>query len=107
MRKLLVNNALDFIDKDIRDRYNLDLQVIGNVIYSVKRQEKQVKKKDGTIEIKKEIVEKKIMARVYALSTFYNDKGSLFDANFLKASGVLTKASFFACFNLNHGSSPY
>ena len=84
MRKLLCNNALDFIDKDIRDRYGLDLQVIGNVIYSVKRQEKQVKKKDGTIEIKKEIVEKKIMARVYALSTFYNDKGSLFDANFLK-----------------------
>ena len=57
MRKLLVNNALDFIDKDIRDRYGLDLQVIGNVIYSVKRREKEVKKKDGSIEIKKEIVE--------------------------------------------------
>ena len=55
----------------------------GNNVYEVKRVEKEVVKKDGSIEIKKEIVEKKLMARVYALSTFYNDKGSIFDKDFL------------------------
>ena len=32
---------------------------------------------------KTKILEKKLMARVYALSTFYNDKGSIFDKDFL------------------------
>ena len=36
--------------------------------------------KDG----KTKILVKKLMARVYALSTFYSDKGSIFDKDFLK-----------------------
>lgn len=82
-RKLLQNNAEKLVDPDLRRKYNLDLMTSGNNVYEVKRVEKEVVKKDGSIEIKKEIVEKKLMARVYALSTFYNDKGSIFDKDFL------------------------
>lgn len=82
-RKLLANNAEKLIDADIRRRYNLDLVTNGNNVYSVKREYKEVKKKNGTTETKSKIVEKKLMARVYALSTFYSDKGSLYDKDFL------------------------
>lgn len=82
-RKLLQNNAEKLVDPDLRRKYNLDLMTSGNNVYEVKRVEKEVVKKDGSVEIKKEIVEKKLMARVYALSTFYNDKGSIFDKDFL------------------------
>lgn len=43
----------------------------------------KIKKKDGTYDYKSKIVEKKLMARVFALSTFYTDKGSIFDKDFL------------------------
>lgn len=82
-RKLLQNNAEKLVDPDLRRKYNLDLMTSGNNVYEVKRIEKEVVKKDGSVEIKKEIIEKKLMARVYALSTFYNDKGSIFDKDFL------------------------
>jgi len=82
-RKLLQNNAEKLVDPDLRRKYNLDLVTSGNNVYEVKRQEIKTKRKDGTIEIKKKIVEKKLMARVYALSTFYTDKGSIFDKDFL------------------------
>lgn len=81
--KLLTNNAERLVDPDIRRKYNLDLITRGNNVYSVKREEKEVKKRDGTVEIKSEIVEKKLMARVFAISTFYTDKGSIFDKDFL------------------------
>ena len=72
--KLLQNNAEKLIDPDIRRRLNLDLTTNGDCVYAVTR-----RGKDGRI------LEKKLMARVLALSTFYNDKGSgLFDADFLK-----------------------
>ena len=82
-RKLLANNAEKLVDPDLRRKYDLDLMTSGNNVYEVKREEKEIVKKDGSIEIKKVIVEKKLMARVYALSTFYNDKGSIFDKDFL------------------------
>lgn len=82
-RKLLNNNAEKLVDPDIRRRYNLDLVTSGNNVYSVKRETKEVKKKNGTIETKSIIVEKKLMAKVYAISTFYNDKGSIYDKDFL------------------------
>lgn len=82
-RKLLQNNAEKLVDPDLRRKYNLDLVTSGNNVYEVKREERIVTKKDGSEEIKKVIVEKKLMARVYALSTFYNDKGSIFDKDFL------------------------
>jgi hypothetical protein len=82
-RKLLQNNAEKLIDPDIRRKYNLDLITSGNNVYEVKREQVEVKKKDGTTETKTKIVEKKLMARVFALSTFYSDKGSLFDKDFL------------------------
>lgn len=76
-RKLLQNNAEKLIDPDLRRKYNLDLVTSGNNVYEVtKRSEPD---KNG----KTKILEKKLMARVYALSTFYNDKGSIFDKDFL------------------------
>ena len=78
IRKLLQNNAEKLVDPDLRRKYNLDLVTSGNNVYEVtKRSEPD---KDG----KTKILEKKLMARVYALSTFYSDKGSIFDKDFLK-----------------------
>lgn len=72
-QKLLKNNAEKLIDPDIRRFYDLDLQVKGDNVYEVVRDDK------GNVK------EKKLMCRVMALSTFYNDKGSgLFDLEFLK-----------------------
>ena len=82
--KLLANNAEKLIDPDIRRRYNLDLRTKGNNVYAVETQDKVVKHKDGSETTKKIVVKKTLMARVYALSTFYNDKGSIFDKDFLK-----------------------
>lgn len=76
-RKLLQNNAEKLVDPDLRRKYNLDLVTSGNNVYHVtKRSEPD---KNG----KTKILEKKLMARVYAISTFYNDKGSIFDKDFL------------------------
>lgn len=76
-RKLLQNGAEKLVDPDIRRKYNLDLVTSGNNVYEVtKRSEPD---KNG----KTKILEKKLMARVYALSTFYKDKGSLYDKDFL------------------------
>ena len=76
-RKLLMNNAEKLIDPDLRRKYNLDLVTSGNNVYEVtKRSEPD---KEGNTKI----LEKKLMARVYAISTFYNDKGSIFDKDFL------------------------
>ena len=76
-RKLLQNGAEKLVDPDIRRKYNLDLVTSGNNVYEVtKRSEPD---KNG----KTKILEKKLMARVYALSTFYSDKGSIFDKDFL------------------------
>lgn len=82
-RKLLQNNAEKLVDPDLRRKYDLDLITSGNNVYSVKREEVTTKKKNGTTETKMKIVDKKLFARVYNLSTFYNDKGSIFDKDFL------------------------
>ncbi len=72
--KLLKNNAEKLVDPDLRRKYNLDLITLGDGVYEVLEREK------GTNKIKKKV----LMARVLALSTFYNDKGSgLFDKDFL------------------------
>lgn len=71
--KLLNNNAEKLIDPDIRRKYNLDLVTNGDCVYAVTSRNAEGK-----------VVGKKLMARVMALSTFYNDKGSgLFDKDFL------------------------
>lgn len=76
-KKLLQNNAEKLVDPDLRRKYDLDLVTNGSNVYEVtKRSEPD---KNG----KTKVLEKKLMARVYALSTFYNDKGSLFDKDFL------------------------
>lgn len=82
-RKLLQNNAEKLVDPDLRRKYNLDLITSGNNVYEVKRERRVIKHKDGTTEDKVKIVEKRLMARVFALSTFYTDKGSIFDKDFL------------------------
>lgn len=72
--KLLTNNAEKLIDPDIRRRYNLDIVTKGDGVYEVLARDEKTNK----------ILEKKLMGRVLALSTFYNDKGSgLFDKDFL------------------------
>ena len=76
-RKLLQNNAEKLVDPDLRRKYNLDLVTSGNNVYQVT--ERTEPDKNG----KTKILKKKLMARVYALSTFYNDKGSIFDKDFL------------------------
>ena len=71
--KLLKNNAEKLIDADIRRKYDIDLFVHGDGVYEVTKRSKDNK-----------ILGKKLMCRVLALSTFYNDKGSaLFDKDFL------------------------
>ena len=75
--KLLQNNAEKLVDPDLRRKYDLDLVTNGNNVYEVTKRTKP--DKNG----KTKILEKKLMARVYALSTFYNDKGSIFDKDFL------------------------
>ena len=76
-RKLLQNNAEKLVDPDLRRRYDLDLVTNGNNVYHVTK--RTAPDKNG----KTKILEKKLFARVYALSTFYNDKGSIFDKDFL------------------------
>ena len=76
-RNLLQNNAEKLVDPDLRRKYNLDLVTSGNNVYHVT--ERTEPDKNG----KTKILKKKLMARVYALSTFYNDKGSIFDKDFL------------------------
>ena len=76
-RKLLQNNAEKLVDPDLRRKYDLDLITNGNNVYEVTKRTKP--DKNG----RTKILEKKLMARVYALSTFYNDKGSIFDKDFL------------------------
>ena len=76
-RKLLQNNAEKLVDPDLRRKYDLDLITNGNNVYEITKRTKP--DKNG----KTKILEKKLMARVYALSTFYNDKGSIFDKDFL------------------------
>lgn len=77
--KLLNNNAEKLIDPDIRRKYDLDLVTNGDAVYEVTKRAAP----DPT-HPKGRIMEKKLMARVLALSTFYNDKGSgLFDKDFL------------------------
>lgn len=76
-RKLLQNNAEKLVDPDLRRKYNLDLVTSGNNVYQVL--ERSAPDKNG----KTKIIRKELMARVYALSTFYNDKGSIFDKDFL------------------------
>lgn len=71
--RLLKNNAEKLIDPDIRRKYNLDLTTIGDGVYEVLKRDSKGK-----------ILKKALMARVLALSTFYNDKGSgFFDKDFL------------------------
>ena len=73
-KKLLTNNAEKLIDPDIRRKYDLDLVTNGDAVYEVIRRDPKTNK----------IKEKKLMARVMALSTFFNDKGSsLYDKDFL------------------------
>ena len=79
-KKLLANNAEKLIDPDIRRKYGLDLYVKGDGVYEVLRRE-EASEKDTRLG---KPLEMKLMARVLALSTFYNDKGSgLFDKDFL------------------------
>ena len=76
-RKLLQNNAEKLVDPDLRRKYNLDLITSGNNVYEV------VRRSEPDCNGKTKVLEKKLMARVYAISTFYNDKGSIFDKDFL------------------------
>ena len=72
-KKLLQNNAEKLIDPDIRRNWNLDIVTSGTNVYEVTKRDQKGK-----------ILEKKLMARVLALNTFYNDKGNgLFDKDFL------------------------
>lgn len=75
--KLLQNNAEKLVDPDLQRKYHLDLVTSGNNVYQVL--ERSAPDKQG----KTKIIRKKIMARVYSLSTFYKDKGSIFDKDFL------------------------
>ena len=82
-RKLLTNNAEKLVDPDLKRKYNLNLRTIGTNVYNVTTDTKTIKHRDGTTEEKEIIIDKKLMARVLSLSTFYTDKGSIFDKDFL------------------------
>ena len=77
-KKLLNNNAEKLIDPDIRRQFKLDLTTSGNNVYEV------VKRSKPDSKGRTKILEKRLMARVFSIATFYNDKGSgLFDKDFL------------------------
>lgn len=76
-QKLLTNNAEKLVDPDLRRKYKLDLVTKGTNVYQV------TKRSEPDENGKTRILEKKLMARVLALSTFYTDKGSIFDKDFL------------------------
>lgn len=82
-RKLLTNNAEKLVDPDLKRKYNLNLRTNGTNVYNVTTETKTIKHRDGTTEEKEIIIDKKLMARVLSLSTFYTDKGSIFDKDFL------------------------
>ena len=82
-RKLLTNNAEKLVDPDLKRKYNLNLRTIGTNVYNVITETKTIRHRDGTTEEKEIIIEKTLMARVLSLSTFYTDKGSIFDKDFL------------------------
>lgn len=82
---LLTNNAEKLLEPIIKRKYGLNLISRGNNVYSVKYKTKTIHHKDGTEEDKQVIVEKKLMCQVFALSTFYSDKGENYDADFLKS----------------------
>lgn len=84
-KKLLMNNAEKLVDPDLRRKYNLNLEVVGDAVYNVTYKDIDTGKLDEEgNKIFKQKKEKTLMARVMALSTFYNDKGSgLFDKDFL------------------------
>ena len=82
-RKLLTNNAEKLVDPDLKRKYNLNLRTVGTNVYNVTTATKTIKHRDGTTEEKEIIIDKKLMARVLSLSTFYTDKGSIFDKDFL------------------------
>lgn len=75
--KLLKNNAEKLVDPDLRRKYKLDLVTRGGNVYQVTKRSERDKNN------KTKVLEKKLMARVFALSTFYTDKGSIFDKDFL------------------------
>lgn len=83
--KLLQNNAEKLVDPDLKRKYDLELRTSGNNVYSVKYETVEVKHKDGTTthERREDKSKRKLMATVYCASTFYNDKGSIFDKDFL------------------------
>lgn len=70
-KKLLMGNATDLIDPDIRRKYGVKTMVKGNKVLSYK--EKKIKTKNGKEKIIKEDVSE--FCRVMSCSTFYNDKG--------------------------------
>lgn len=76
-KKLLRNNAQDFIDPDLLRKYNLELRTVGQTVYSTKYKKKVIKKKNGTedFEIREDKSKRKVLCTVNDLSTFYNDKG--------------------------------
>lgn len=77
-RKLLQNNAAKLVDPDLRRKYKLDLVTNADCVYAVTKRSKP------DAQGKTKILEKKLMARVFSIATFYNDKGSgLFDKDFL------------------------
>lgn len=83
--KLLANNAEMLVDPDIQRKYGLRLKTKGNNVYNVKYKIQTIHHRDGTVEEKEVEEERTLMARVFALSNFYNQKGSgLFDKDFLK-----------------------
>lgn len=77
-RRLLQNNAEKLIDPDLRRKYNLDIVTNGSNVYHVTKRSKA--DENG----KTKILEKVLIGRVLALSTFYADKGSgIYDKDFL------------------------
>ena len=79
-QKLLQNNAMELVDADIRARYGLNLKTRGHIVYQVF--EEQYTDKNGKLKTRK-LAEPKKFAEVYDLSTYYADKGSRFDKDFL------------------------
>lgn len=79
-KKLLSNNAEKLIDPDLRRKYGIDVFVKGDGVYEVLKREETP---EGSTKLGKP-TDMRLMARVLALSTYYNDKGSgLFDKDFL------------------------
>ncbi len=77
VKKLLNSNAGEAFEPELLEWYGLNIRVYDDEVFHVIEDEKEVHKRDGTIEIKKKVIEKIHICTIKSLSTYHNTKGTV------------------------------